>query len=321
VSFKRGQLHYFVAVAEEGQITRAARKLHIAQPALSQAIAQLEAQLGVQLLERHPHGVTLTPAGEVFYEKASAAVAAASEAELTAQSLARARDGTIELGFLGVPPGLDSPGPLQAFAELHPNIDIRYHELPFPTLPMAAWLEGVDVAICHAPPAAPKVWTQTIRVEPRCVLAPQRHRLVERESLTVAEVLDESFIGLHPLIEPAWAAFWSLDGHRGGPPQVVTPDRAANPQEVIAALAVRDAITTVPCSVARVLPHALSGLAAIPLEDADPAVIQLVGHGDRRNPLVAAILEFAENLVAGDPPDPDAVEAEQDQERTAESGG
>jgi len=60
------QIQYFVAVAEEEQITRAARKLHLAQPALSQAIAQLESQLGVALLERHAHGVTLTAAGEAF---------------------------------------------------------------------------------------------------------------------------------------------------------------------------------------------------------------------------------------------------------------
>ena len=57
MSFRRGQLKYFVTVAEEGQITRAAKKLHIAQPALSQAIAQLESQLEVRLLERRARGV------------------------------------------------------------------------------------------------------------------------------------------------------------------------------------------------------------------------------------------------------------------------
>src|ERR1700704_6902157 len=96
MSFTQVQLRYFVAVARELQITRAARKLNVAQPALSQAIAQLESELGVQLLERQVRGVTLTPAGEVFYEKALAAVAAVCEAGQTAQALARAPGGTGE---------------------------------------------------------------------------------------------------------------------------------------------------------------------------------------------------------------------------------
>ena len=63
MTFRRGHLDYFVAVAEEGQITRAAVRLHVAQPALSQAMAQLESELGVMLLTRHSRGVTLTPGG------------------------------------------------------------------------------------------------------------------------------------------------------------------------------------------------------------------------------------------------------------------
>src|SRR6202035_2948495 len=96
--FKRGQLLYFVTVAEEGQITRAAARLHVAQPALSQAIAQLEEELGIELLERHPRGVTLTAAGEAFLPKARAAVAADADAALAAEWLARSSEGTIEFG-------------------------------------------------------------------------------------------------------------------------------------------------------------------------------------------------------------------------------
>jgi DNA-binding transcriptional LysR family regulator len=85
--FSQVQLRYFVTVAEEGQITRAARRLHIAQPALSQALAQLEAELDIVLFERHPRGVTLTPAGEAFLVKARAALAA--EAETVQVALSR----------------------------------------------------------------------------------------------------------------------------------------------------------------------------------------------------------------------------------------
>ena len=79
------QLRYFVTVAEEGQMTRAARKLHLAQPALSQAIAQLESELGIDLLVRHARGVTLTPAGETFVPKARLALAAADAQVFTVE--------------------------------------------------------------------------------------------------------------------------------------------------------------------------------------------------------------------------------------------
>lgn len=291
--FRPGQLHYFVTVAQEGQITRAARKLHIAQPALSQAIAQLETDLGLKLLERHARGVTLTTAGEKFLEKARVAVAADRDALQTAQSLARAQTGVIEFGFLGTPPGLDSPAPLAAFAETHPSIDIRYRDLAFPSKPTSAWLSEVDMAVCHQPPADPKVWIQPLRTEPRVVLAPKHHRVAGRAELTVAEILDETFIGFHACVDPDWAGFWSLDDHRGGPPTTVTPDRAANAQEVLASLAVRHAITTVPAAVGRVIVNVLPVIVAVPVRDAEPSTIVLAGHEHRVNPSVAILLAFA----------------------------
>jgi DNA-binding transcriptional LysR family regulator len=300
MSFKPGQLRYFVTAAEEGQITRAAKRLHIAQPALSQAIAQLETELGLKLLERHPRGVTLTAAGEKFCEKARLAVAAEVDALKTAESLARTQTGTIEFGFLGTPPALDSPAPLQAFAQVHPGIDIRYRDLPFPSTPTRAWLSEVDLAVCHAPPPDPDVWAVLLRLEDRVVLAPSGHSLAGCSELNVEQVLDETFIGLHPAIEPAWAGFWSLDDHRGEPAPNVTADRAANPQEVLASLAVRRAITTVPASVAGVIVNVLRGVVAIPLRDAEPSRIMLVGHESRANPLVAALLDFGRTLTLGE---------------------
>ncbi len=296
--FKRGHLFYFVTVADEGQLTRAAAKLDIAQPALSQAMLQLECELGFQLLERHPRGVTLTPAGEAFLEKARRAVASDTDAAETARWLGRAARGTIEFGFVGTPPGLDSPRQLAAFSEQHPDIDIRYRELPFPSLSTSAWLAEVDVAVCHAPPADPQIWTRALRFEPRVVLAAERHPICASGELAVDEVLDETFVGFHPSISPAWAGFWSLDDHRGGPPGRLTADRAANPHEVLASLAVRSAITTVPASVARVIMSLPAGVVAIPLRDAAPASIVLVGHQSRQNPLVDAFLDFADRFTA-----------------------
>ncbi len=297
MEFRQGHLLFFVTVAEEGQITRAARKLHVTQPTLSQAITQLESDLGIELFERHPRGVTLTPAGEVLLAKARAAVSAWTDATSTAQSLARASAGAIEFGFLGAPPGLDSPGVLEAFAGAHPEIDLRYRELPFPSSPTRTWLAEVDVAVCHQPPFDDAVWTQRLRREPRVVLAAMRQPIAQQRVLEVADVIDERFIGFHPSVDPSWAGFWSLDDHRGAPPRHVTPDRVSNPQEVLASLALRSAITTVPAAVARVISSVLTGLVSIPLSDAEPSTIVLIGHEDRRNPHVATLRAFSRKLT------------------------
>lgn len=292
MQFKGSQLNYFVTVADEGQITRAAARLHVAQPALSQAISQLEEELGFALLVRHARGVTLTPAGEAFLPKARAAVRAAAEAGLTAEWLARAAEGTIEFGFVGIAPGLDSPELLASFKRAQPDIDVRFRELPFPTSPTRLWLSRVDVAVCHAPPPDPAIWSHLLREEPRVVLAPSGHRLARREVIRVADALEQTFVGLSPDVERRWAGFWSLDDHRGGPPARLTPDQASSPQEVIAALTARDAITTCPTSVAALLANELLGIHVIRLLDAEPCAITLVGHADHRNPLVAEMLAF-----------------------------
>jgi DNA-binding transcriptional LysR family regulator len=303
MEFRRGHLRYFVAVAEEGQMTRAARKLHLAQPALSQAIAQLESDVGVSLLERHARGVRLTPAGDAFLVKARAAVSAWADAVSAARALGEQEASTIVFGFVGAPPGLDSPGPLKAFSRSHPHIDIQYREMSFPLHSATQWLADVDVAVSHPPSEEPGTWLQSIRDDPRVVLAPRRHPVAGLEEASVEQVLDESFVGFHPSVEPGWAGFWSLDDHRRGPPRKRTRDRAANAQEVLAALSMSTSITTVPASVARLAVGAQGSLAAVPLRDAAPATIALIGREDRRTVHVDALRQFAMGGAPDDDPD------------------
>ena len=296
MSFRRSHLHYFVTVADEGQISRAADKLRIAQPAVSQAIAELESQLGVELLERKPRGVTLTAAGEAFLEKARVAVAANDEALDTARMLVRGQTQTVELGFVVAAPTLHSPGPLRGLAEAHPEIELRYRELPFPFTPTRRWLSQVDVAACHLPPADPNVWSRPIRRERRVVLAAKGHPLAGRAALKVADVLDETFIGFDPSTDREWAGFWSLDDHRGAPPRRVTTDRVANGQEVLASVALSEAITTAPAVVGTLLAGIQTGVVTIPLEDARPSDVVLVGRNDHRSPPVETMLAYFHSL-------------------------
>ncbi|HWX74599.1 MAG TPA: LysR family transcriptional regulator [Solirubrobacteraceae bacterium] len=292
-------LRYFVTVAEEGQLTRAASRLHIAQPALSQAISQLESQFGVELLTRHARGVSLTSAGQAFYEKARAALEAVQDADLAAQTHSRANGGRVEWGFSGWPPMVQSPELFAAFTAGHPAAQVSFRELSWPRGSTAAWLEPVDVALCFSPTPHPDVEALVLRREPRVVLAAQVHPLALKSALAVSDVLDETFVGSHPSLEPVRAGFWRLDDHRGAPARS-TIGEATSAQETIAVVVSGRAITTAPASAAPTLQSALPGVAAIPLRDANPTVLALLWHANSPNQLVDSIVSCARELAAGE---------------------
>jgi DNA-binding transcriptional LysR family regulator len=295
------QLRYFVMIADEGQITRAAEKLHLAQPALSQSVAQLESRLGVELFKRHARGVTLTPAGECYLIKARAALEALADAELTVQALGRAATGTIEWGFIASPPMVEAPELFRTAAAACPDLKVSFRELSFPRGTTASWLREVDIALCYTPTPHPDIAIETLRAEPRVVLAANGHPLARRPELTVTEVLDETFCGTDPSLEPVRAGFWRLDDHRGGPAPNISSDRTVCPHEVIAVVASGRAITVAPRSNAANFLRGLPGVevVAIPLRDAHPTLLSLVWRRDARNPLVQTVVAAARSLGNG----------------------
>jgi DNA-binding transcriptional LysR family regulator len=290
---RRNQLRYLVTVAEEGQITSAARKLHLAQPALSQAISHLEAELGIVLLRRHPRGVTLTSAGEAFLVKARAALEAETEASQTAQWLARAARGAIAVGFVGPPPAISTPELFAAFATSHPEATVSFHDLPFPVGTTARWLADVDVALCLAPAAEDGLSTLTVRSEPRAAVVRQGHALAGEKELHLEQVLDETYASYHPDVQPQWAGFHSLDDHRGGPPARLTEDHARTSLQMLGVMSAGRALTTVPAIDAGLAVTVLPGVAAIPIVDAAPAEVCLLWRSEVLNPLVDELIDLA----------------------------
>ena len=293
MAFNRDHLRYFVAVADEGQITQAARRLFMAQPALSQAISQLEAELGLRLLDRHARGVTLTEAGETFLEKARAAVDRESEVRRTADSLARAERGILEVGFVGPPPTMTATGLISSFANARPQAELAFRDLPFPCGTTRAWLEPVDVALCHTPTLHAGIRVHPVRSEPRTLVLHAEHRLAALEEVEVADVLEETFISYHPDVQPAWAAFHSLDDHRGGPPHALTDAHVATPLQILGVFATTRAVTTLPLADAMLVQHVLPSVRAIPIRDAEPAVLSLIWRAEDEHPLVSVLVELS----------------------------
>ncbi|MGO9496396.1 MAG: LysR family transcriptional regulator [Solirubrobacteraceae bacterium] len=294
-------MRYFVTVVREGQMTRAARRLRLAQPALSQAIARLESQVGVRLLDRNPRGVAVTPAGAAFLEKAQATLDAVDEVSATARSWAREEAGRLHAGFMSMTPPMMAGDLFARFMAEHPDVTIEWRQLGYPTLDGRAWLSDSDVALIWFAPSAAGLASQEIRTSPLVVAMAESHPLTARPALTVSEVVDETFPGIVDWADPAWLGYWGLDTYRGAPARR-TDDDAITPEEVASIVASGRAITTVPELVA--VPFGHLGIRAIPLIDAEPAVLTLVWPQGAPTPLVASLVETARLMSEINIPEP-----------------
>ncbi|HZU10137.1 MAG TPA: LysR family transcriptional regulator, partial [Pseudacidobacterium sp.] len=138
-------LRYFCAVAEWRGFNRAARALHVSQSAISEQVLDLENEIGVALLNRSQHRVSLTPAGEVFFNEARKVLAAADRAVDLAQRSARGESGALTIGFLVWGTGRFFPTIIREFRRQHPHIRLSVMEMA-PAAQSEALLNGsIDI--------------------------------------------------------------------------------------------------------------------------------------------------------------------------------
>src|SRR5512142_398453 len=122
-------LKYFVAVAEELHFGRAAERLHIAQPPLSQQIMNLEEELGVKLFDRSGRGIRMTDAGEYFLKEAQQVLSHVKQASETARRVYRGEAGRLTVGFVGSVIHTFLPAGLRSFRGLFPDVELVLQEL------------------------------------------------------------------------------------------------------------------------------------------------------------------------------------------------
>src|SRR3954452_6221350 len=159
-------LRYFIAVAEEGHVTRAAQRLGMQQPPLSQQIRALERELGVQLFRRKPRGVELTDAGKTFLERAREILDDVDRAFATTRRTARGEQGRVVVGFTSSAPFHPFvPRVIRAFREAFPLISLTLEESGTTELIQALRHERVDAAFIRSPVAEPMGLTMNPLVE------------------------------------------------------------------------------------------------------------------------------------------------------------
>jgi DNA-binding transcriptional LysR family regulator len=170
-------LRYFVAIAEERSFTAAAERLWVAQPGLSTQIRRLETELGVRLFERHPRGVDLTEAGELFLERARATLAAADAASSVGSDVKGGLAGTLRVGLATPTRWKATAALLERFAGEHDGVELTVLEGDGGTLWRDLREGRLDAVIAPSSFASPDLRTLKLGTEPWAVLVAEGHRL------------------------------------------------------------------------------------------------------------------------------------------------
>jgi DNA-binding transcriptional LysR family regulator len=194
-------LRYFIAVAENLSFTRAAERLHIAQPPLSQQIRQLEEELGVTLLHRTRRHVELSDAGRVFLEQAKQIIRATEMAAVQAQRAQRGEIGRLAVGFFEHMSYTLLPPILRAYRERFPSVDVQLRWFPVISQADALLRGDVDVSFMRPVPQE-EVIHQTLLKEPFVLAVPDSHPLAKRQTLSLKECAAERFIMYVPQLAP-----------------------------------------------------------------------------------------------------------------------
>ncbi|MBY4212454.1 LysR family transcriptional regulator [Rhodococcus fascians] len=188
-------LYHFVAVAETRHFGKAATRLHLAQPALSQSVRQLEAELGVTLLARTTRQVSLTPAGEFFYRETLRNLDNLEQSVRGVRRIADGRYGLVRIGFTGTAAFDQLPPIARAIKQRLPGIALEIHgDLLTPAQVEGLRSEHLDVAVLRPPVAGDDLVLRTITTESLVLALPVDHRFSTESALDVADLAYEDFV-------------------------------------------------------------------------------------------------------------------------------
>jgi len=191
-------LRYFVVVAEEQNVTRAAERLHVSQPPLSRQIRDLEAELGVELFRRTAKSLALTEAGKIFLNDARAVLLRAEQAVQTVRAMASGDRGLIRIGYA---PSLTVellPRALRLFEDECAKIRVTLHDLSTEECVQRLANRKIDVALTVRPSESSMRGLRFIRLKnyQLCCAVPVGHSLVRKRSVSIACLKQERLVGL-----------------------------------------------------------------------------------------------------------------------------
>jgi DNA-binding transcriptional LysR family regulator len=289
-------LRYFVAVAEELNFSRAARRLRMAQPPLSVAIRQLEQEIGTSLFHRTSREVRLTEAGKVFLEGARRTLAEAEGSVAAAQRAGAGELGTLRLGYAWSTRFETLPALGQAMRRSHPDVELLVEELRTYKLPLALRARAIDVGLAVFPDVVGELSYRVIRPEHVVAVLSEVHPQANETEISLEALAGEIVLfrrSLAPRLHDFYASLCRGAGFE--------PRHGRESSRTRWTIGTWNPSTAVllPESVARDLPQ---GTVALRISRPDAILeTELVWRADDHNPTLAAFIEVAADAFAGSP--------------------
>ena len=190
------QLRYFIAVADEGSFSRAAQKVHVAQPSLSQQIQKLEAELGQPLFDRLPRAVLLTETGKRFREFAQQILANVADAQRCVDECKGRAVGRLVIGAIPTIAPYLLPRLLRQFQSKHPKVTVEVVEDVTESLERRMDDGEVDLGLVSTVESR-DLSSESLGEEALLVAVPTGHRLAKKERVTWRDLKQERFLALH----------------------------------------------------------------------------------------------------------------------------
>jgi len=188
------QLRCFVAVAEELHFGRAAKRLNLSQPPLTRTIQQLEAELGVVLLERTKRRVELGAAGRAFLAKSKRILSLSEEAVAETRRISEGLEGTLSVSFVGSAMYVLLPAVLREMHDRHPGVEINLHEMATDQQVSALLDYRTQAAFIRPGIVHPVLRSRLVLRENLAIALPRSHPLADRRSVSLRQIAQDPFI-------------------------------------------------------------------------------------------------------------------------------
>ena len=288
-------LRYFVAVAEELNFSRAADRLHMAQPPLSAAVRQLEQELGTELLLRTTREVKLTEAGATFLEGARRTLAELERARSEAQRAAAGEIGQLRLAFSWSARFETLPTVGRAFRATHPDVSLLTEEMWNARMLPALRSGAIDLAVSLCPEIAGEFSYLTVRSEPVVALVARSHPLAGADALELRMLADEDFLLFPRELAPRLYDFMTGLCRGSGFAPRVRGDSFHSGWE-LQILSDVDVVALAPASVALGLPDGLA--AAVVTDPPGRLDTVIISRKDDTSPVKRAFCEAARSVLS-----------------------